>query len=242
GVEGGEFLMGTDEVDETGFAAEQGIVKPWFVDEGPSHQVYLPPFYIDRYEVTNHRYAQFVRATGRSAPPHWENGAPPPGSDFFPVAMIRWQEAQDYCRWRGGRLPTEAEWEKAARGTDGRRYPWGNDFDLQKANVGGVAKDLAPAGAFPESVSPYGALDMIGNVWEWTADWYQPYPGARYQSKEYGKRLKVIRGNSWSAIGHYPPEVQKELVKFHSTTTFRLYASPDEAINDVGFRCVQPGS
>lgn len=239
-VAAGEFMLGTDEVDETHYAEEQGIVKPWLVDENPAHKVYLPAYYIDRTEVTNAEYADFVRTTHHAPPSYWENGAFRKGSDRYPVVMVRWQEAQDYCHWRGGRLPTEAEWEKAARGTDGRRYPWGNEFDPKRANVGGQSQDLAPAGSYPEGKSPYGTLDMIGNAWEWTADWYRPYPGSRYQSREYGRPLKVIRGNSWSTIGHYPPEVQKELVKHHSTATFRLFAPPDSTIADVGFRCVRP--
>jgi formylglycine-generating enzyme required for sulfatase activity len=240
-VPAGESIMGTDEVDETDFAAEQGIVKPWFVDEGPAHKIYLPLFYIDRYEVTHAKYAEFVRAKKRNPPSYWENGVYATGSDAFPVVMVRWEDGQDYCKWKGGRLPTEAEWEKAARGTDGRRYPWGMEFDLRKANVGGSKNDLTPVGSYVFGQSPYGVFDMIGNTWEWTADWYQPYPGSSYQSKEYGKQVKVIRGNSWSSIGHFPPEIQAELVKQHSTTTFRLFAPPDAAVNDVGFRCVQPG-
>lgn len=240
-VPAGDFIRGTDEVDEAHFAEEQGIVKPWFVDEGPAQKVFLPLYYIDQTEVTNAQYAEFIRSTRRTPPGHWENGQYAKGSDRFPVVMVSWQDAQDYCHWKGGRLPTEAEWEKAARGPDGRRYPWGDEFDLKKANVGGQSQDLTPAGNYPEGKSPYGALDMIGNVWEWTADWYHPYPGSKYQSKEYGKQLKVIRGNSWSAIGHFPSEVQKELVKHHSTVTFRLFAPPDSTISDVGFRCVRPG-
>lgn len=239
-VPAGDFMMGTDEVDEEHFAEEQGIVKPWFVDEGPAHRVFLPLYYIDRTEVTNAQYAEFIRSTRRAPPGHWEEGQYLKGSDHYPVVNVPWQDAQDYCHWKEGRLPTEAEWEKAARGTDGRRYPWGNDFDLTKANVGGQSQDLTPSGRYPAGQSPYGALDMIGNVWEWTADWYHPYPGSKYQSKEYGKQLKVIRGNSWSAIGHFPPDVQKELVKHHSTASFRLYAPPDSTISDVGFRCVRP--
>jgi len=240
-VPAGEFIMGTDEVDETNFAAEQGIVKPWFVDEGPSHKIYLPLYYIDQHEVTNLEYAEFIRSENHTPPLYWENGHYPEGSGDLPVVMVRWQDAQDYCHSKGGHLPSEAEWEKAARGTDGRRYPWGTEFDLQKANIGGSGQDLKPVGSYVSGKSQYGALDMIGNAWEWTADWYQPYPGSNYKRKEYGRRLKVIRGNSWSNIGHFPKEIHHELVKYHSTTTFRLFAPPDATINDVGFRCVLPG-
>lgn len=238
-VPAGEFQMGTDEVDETDFAEEQGIPKPWLVDEGPAHQVYLPEYYIDRYEVTNAQYAKFVQATKHPPPSYWENDTYPTGADPYPVVMVTWQDAQDYCQWKKGRLPTEAEWEKAARGTDGRPYPWGREFDVKKANIGGTAGDVTPVGSYVFGQSPYGAFDMIGNVWEWTADWYKPYPGSTHKSKEYGQQRKVIRGNSWTSIGHFAPEILEELVKRHSTATFRLFASPDSTITDVGFRCVQ---
>jgi len=239
-IPAGEFIMGTDQVDDSLLAEENGIVKPWLVDEGPAHKVYLPRYFIDRNEVTNTEYAEFLQTTNRPAPPYWENGRYADGSDFLPVVMVQWEEAQDYCRSKGGRLPTEAEWEKAAKGNDGRAYPWEGDFDDNKANVGGRTGDLLPVGSYPAGQSPFGALDMIGNVWEWTADWYQPYPGSTYQSDKFGERLKVIRGNSWSSIGHFPPEVHHDILRYHSTTTFRLFAPPNATITDVGFRCIRP--
>ncbi|MFQ5543961.1 MAG: formylglycine-generating enzyme family protein [Nitrospiria bacterium] len=239
-VPAGEFVMGNDQIDSKNIAAEHGIVKPWFVDEGPAHKVYLPLYYIDQYEVTNIEYADFIKTEKHPPPPYWENGSYAKGDDHYPVVMVRWEEAQNYCRSKGGRLPNEAEWEKAARGGDQRTYPWGATFDARKANLGGLTGDLKPVGSFPEGKSPFGSFDMIGNVWEWTSDWYRPYPGSSYKSDRYGKPLKVIRGNSWSPIGHYEPEVQNEIMKYHSTTTFRLFAPPDSTITDVGFRCMRP--
>ena len=239
-IPAGEFIMGTDAVDEANLAAEHGIVKPWFVDEGPAHRVYLPLYYIDQYEVTNAEYAAFLKESGQAPPPHWKEGTYAPGDDTYPVVMVRWDEAQAYCRAKGGRLPSEAEWEKAARGTNGDIYPWGNTFDVQKANIGGFSGGLRPVGSYKAGKSPFNVYDMIGNVWEWTADWYQPYPGSTYKSDRFGKPLKVIRGNSWSSLGHYPPEIQTELLKYHSTATFRLFAPPDATISDVGFRCMHP--
>ncbi len=240
-VPAGDFIMGTDEVDESNLAAEHGIVKPWLVDEGPAHRVHLPLYYIDKHEVTNARYAEYIREFKRSAPPYWENGQFAVGTGTFPVVLVQWHEAQAYCRSLGGRLPTEAEWEKAAKGGENRRYPWGNDFDFKKANIGGSVGDLSPVGSFEAGKSRLGAFDMVGNVWEWTNDWYEPYPGSAYESRSFGRKVKVIRGNSWSSIGHFSPEVQNTLLKFHSTTTYRLFAPPDANITDVGFRCIKPG-
>lgn len=239
-IPAGEFIMGTDAIDENNLAVEHGIVKPWFVDEGPAHKVYLPLYYIDQYEVTNTQYAKFMIATKHPPPPYWENGVYAKGTASYPVVMVQWAEAQAYCKFRGGRLPSEAEWEKAAKGTENTPYPWGADFDVKKANIGGFAGDLTLPGQYLEGKGPHGTYDMIGNVWEWTSDWYQPYPGSTYKSERFGKALKVIRGNSWSSIGHYPEEIQHELLKYHSTATFRLFAPPDATISDVGFRCMRP--
>jgi formylglycine-generating enzyme required for sulfatase activity len=238
-IPAGKFVMGTDEVDPEDTALKLGVVKPWFVDEHPAHTVDLPAYFIDRFEVTNGQYGKFVRSTGHPAPSSWNNGTFPAGEERLPVVMVTFDDADAYCRWAGKRLPTEEEWEKAARGTDGRIYPWGNQFDPERANVGGAHPNRLPVGSLPKGASPYGVEDLIGNVWEWTDSWYRPYPGSRYQSPNFERPVRVLRGNSWSPIGHYPPEVQGTLVEHHSTATFRLFAPPDAAIEDVGFRCAR---
>ena len=154
--------------------------------------------------------------------------------DSLPVTGISWQYANAYCHWRGKRLPTEREWEKAARGTDGREFPWGNKWDTQLANTGDDSdweNGIAPVGSYPRNRSPYGAYDMAGNVWEWVVDWYQPYPGSTFKSEYFGKKLKVIRGGS-GGIGHYA------LSYFFRTAT-RQFAEPEMAGEDVGFRCAK---
>ncbi len=169
-VPAGEFTMGSNSGDD---------------DEKPPHLVYLDAFWIDKYEVTNAFYKKCVDA-GKCQRPN------PTGSstrnayygntqfDNYPVIYVAWADAKTYCEWAGKRLPTEAEWEKAARGTDGRTYPWGNDWDAKKLNSGeGGAGDTVAVGSYPAGASPYGVMDMAGNVWEWVADWYD----ASYYSK-----------------------------------------------------------
>lgn len=238
-IPAGDFLMGTDETDEEGLAEELGIAKPWFLDEKPAHTVSLPAYYIDQYEVTNAHYKKFTDETGYPVPPYWEDENYPEGTGDYPVVAVSWEDAHRYCQWAGKRLPTEAEWEKAARGTDGRKYPWGNRFDQKKANVGGSRGGLTPVGSSPQGKSPYGIHDMIGSVWEWTDSWYLPYAGNTYQNENFGKRLRVLRGNSYVAIGHFPPDLHTEVVAHHSTTTFRLFFDPQGAIGDIGFRCAK---
>ena len=159
-VPAGEFTMG-------GNAA---------VEEKPVHQVSLDAFYIDKYEVTVEQYANFLHTTSHHAPPEWKVMNQPPHQKH-PVVMMDWTDANAYCHWAEKRLPTEAEWEKAARGTDGRMYPWGDDVPTPKrANYGKKKWDnhtsLQPVGTVEDGKSPYGAYDMAGNVWEWTSDWY----------------------------------------------------------------------
>jgi len=218
-VPAGEFTMGSDE---------------GYSDEQPVHSVYLDAFYSDKTEVTNAQYRKCVEA-GACEEPGW------PGcwddSDFNapdqPVVCVTWYQAQDYCEWAGARLPTEAEWEKAARGTDGRTYPWGDEWHDDYANwccekEYGYA---APVGSFPAGASPYGALDMMGNVWEWVADWYwknyySQSPGRNPPGPDSGEK-RVLHGGSW---GNDPSFVR---------SANRYGNAPDYRNNFVGFRCAR---
>jgi formylglycine-generating enzyme required for sulfatase activity len=193
-------------------------------DEHPQHQAYLDEFYIDKYEVTNRQYKQFCDATSRSCPPDPNLiGMPRYFADYpdYPVVEVSWDDAVAYASWVGKRLPTEAEWEKAARGTDGRKYPWGNaapgtnrygNFADESANrrrplssiVTGYDDgyaNMAPAGSFPAGASPYGCLDMAGNVWEWCNDWYdEGYYGKSTNNDPTGPTdgsSRVVRGGGW---------------------------------------------
>lgn len=155
--------------------------------------------------------------------------------DTKPVAAVTWLDADKFCRWRKARLPTEQEWEKAARGTDSREFPWGNNWDPKITNTGDDAEEeegISPVGAFANNASPYGAYDMSGNVWEWVSDWYAPIPGSNYDDDpEYGEKNKVIRGGS-GGMGHYA-------ISYFYRNATRQYAPPETMAEDIGFRCVQ---
>jgi iron(II)-dependent oxidoreductase len=218
-VTAGPFTMGSDEGDP---------------EDGPAHQVDLPAFEIDRFEVTNADFDAFVKATDyvtyaeRQGVADWRNEWEM-GKDNHPVVMVTWDDATAYCEWLGKRLPTEAEWEKAARGEDGRGFPWGNEWDPSKANVKETGlRGTAAVGSFGAGASPYGVDDMTGNVWEWTADWYQAYPGNTVDDPYYGEQFRVTRGGGW-----FDEEPQ-------STTFNRNAADPIKTANDdLGFRCVR---
>jgi len=181
-VPAGEFFMGSDPAKDKD--AQQ--------DEQPQHRVYVSEFFMGKYPVTNEQYAVFVKTTKYQVPGHWEKGKIPAGKGDHPVVRVSWDDAVAFCEWlsresgRVFRLPTEAEWEKAARGTDGRIYPWGNQWDKTKLNSKeGGAGDTTPVGRYsPDGDSPYGAADMAGNVWEWCAD--------RYDKKAYEQRVKTV--------------------------------------------------
>ena len=204
-------------------------------DERPAHEVDLPQFYIDINEVTNAQFAQFVDVTGfqtegeqAGSPKTWRDEWQE-GEDDFPVVRVSWEDAAAYCSWLGKRLPTEAEWEKAARGPDEWKYPWGQTYDA--ARVNGKDSGLrAPAavGSYPDGASSYGMLDMAGNVREWTADpGYYPYPGNTAGSLYYGEELRVLRGGGWF-------DAAEDL-----RTTRRNPTSPSAANRDIGFRCAR---
>ncbi len=219
----GEFTRGTDHR---------------LPDEGPQHNIYLDTFQIDRYEVTNLQYKKFIDATGRRSPRHFRNRTYPEGKADHPVTYVTWDDANAYCEWAGKRLPTDKEWEKAARGTDGREYPWGNEFNTDKANMPlrweelGQFGDTTPVGAFEGGVSPYGLYDMTGNVWEWTASWYEAYPGNKTPSENYGKRYKTLKGGSWFDCSFYKCGISAPVYN-------RAFFAKRTKNDSFGFRCAK---
>jgi formylglycine-generating enzyme required for sulfatase activity len=200
------------------------------------HEVSLDGFYMDKYEVTASRYAKFLEATGQTRRPEdWETLNLASRGDR-PVIGVNWHEADSYCRWAGRRLPTEAEWEKAARGTDERTYPWGKQepstslANFGKAQTSAYRDGLAPVGSHEAGHSPYGIDDLAGNVSEWVADWYVenlPTDVAWNPTGPASGQGKVIRGGGW-----YDPPQRLQSAK-------RFYASPENRADDIGFRCAQ---
>lgn len=232
-IPAGEFIMGSDDVASggTGDKFTRFTHKPLFVDEHPQRKVFLPAFYLDKYEVTNADYKKFVDEIKlETFPEHWIKGTFPPGKANHPVIYTNWYDAIFYCSSIGKRLPTEKEWEKGARGTEGRKFTWGNEFDEDKGNFGLKRRDTAAVGSFPDDLSPFGTYDTAGNVKEWTSDWYQAYPGSDYQNADFGKKFRVVRGYSYIKFGHY-------FSKYFVYTTHRFKADPRYATADVGFRC-----
>lgn len=201
-------------------------------DSKPAHQVDVPAFQIDKFEVTNSDFKAFVDATGyktdaeKTGDKPWSAYAT--GKDDNPVIKVSWNDATAFCKWAGERLPTEAEWEKAARGTDGRAYPWGNDWDPAKVNGkdSGIRGTTA-VGSYPAGASPSGVLDMGGNVWEWTSTVPDHYPGNSAASKLYSANSYIIRGGGWF-------DVKEQIASY-----YRNSAIPTTANDDLGFRCAR---
>ena len=171
-------------------------------NEAPAHVVSLEAFYIGKTEVTNEEYQAFIAQSGHPAPPSWVGRTFPAGSEKLPVTDVTWEDASAFAKWAGKRLPTEEEWEYAARGSNADNlYPWGSKWLDGAANVtkeGDAAHQLSPVGQFASGASPFGAFDMIGNVWEWTASDYKEYPGGKIKIADGYKNLKVIRGGSFN--------------------------------------------
>ncbi len=227
----GPFIRGSNKIDKFQQAKELGSKKPWYKDEAPQHEISLPRFYIDQFEVTNAEYKLFIDADHWRAPSYFIKHMIPSGQENFPVSNINWYEADRYCHWKGKRPPTEAEWEKAARGTDGREFPWGDNFEtIKKAANDKQSGDIVPVGSFEEGKSPYGVMDMAGNVWEWTSDWYQAYPNATFQTPLFGEKQKVFRGGGGGRVGHY-------ILPLFYRTSYRSSVPPEIAFADLGFRC-----
>ena len=234
----GEFLMGASDADIQKILALCVECKAgWFTDAQPQHRVVLDAFWIDQTEVTNGMYARCVNA-GACQPPaalfsgqveHYYGDAQ---YYDYPVLWAGWTQANAYCTWAGRRLPSEAEWEKAARGPDGRFYPLGEDIDCQKASyskvMGGCVSNPTRAGSHPDGASPYGALDMAGNAREWVADWYdEGYYAVSPLNNPPGPVVgynRVVRGGDW--IGH----------AWEQAVMIRMDNYPEMA-TEYGFRC-----
>lgn len=152
--------------------------------------------------------------------------------DSLPVVYVTWQQANAYCKWAGERLPTEAEWERAARGTVNSEFPWGNEWKQGMSNTGEESWDdgAAPVESYQSDRSEFGVYDMAGNVSEWTADWYKAYPGSDYKSKDFGEKFRVVRGAAWGGEGHYA-------LRLFQRAAYRFNLTPDSAFDDLGFRC-----
>jgi sulfatase modifying factor 1 len=274
-VPAGEFEMGNTGIQWIwgGSLRDGDLDLQVFTDEQPGHTVYLDAFWIDQTEVTVAMFRTFVEATGYETTAEREGWGHPwtegpmeeewpkvPGADWqhprgpessaedgHPVVQVSWEDAADYCEWAGGQLPTEAQWEKAARGTDGRMWPWGNTYDgtlgsfcdaqcpierwKQNSYDDGYAF-TAPVGSFAGGASPYGALDMVGNVWEWVADWYEEdyyadSPSRNPLGPESGTD-RAMRGGAWID--------NESWVR----CTVRHQNPPWSRCDDVGFRCAVP--
>lgn len=231
-----EFIMGADS-EETN------------ANQKPTHQVYLDAFYIDKHEVTNAQFEAFIVDGGYQNRKLWAAA----GWNFIqkhqikaplhhgqnsvsmepghPVIGVSWYEAHAYATWVGKRLPTEAEWEKAARGTDERIYPWGNEMDFSRFNYFPHHEKILEIGSFPGGASPYGVLDMAGSVWEWCADWYREdyylqSPRKNPQGPDGGEH-RALRGGGWDSI------------RLQLQTFYRYYDKADRRAYNIGFRCVQ---
>ena len=203
-------------------------------NESPAHVVHLDAYMIDKYEVTNLQYKMFIDATHRREPYHWKGGTYPLGLANHPVVNVSWEDAAAYAEWVRKRLPTEAEWEKAARGTDRRPYPWGFVFheSYVNAKVSNESGTTCPADTYPMGASPYGIIDMVGNVSEWVGDYYEEryyiHSSTRNPAGPERGKHRVIRGGAFN-------ESSRRGVRCSA----RFFADPDAPRENIGFRCVK---
>jgi formylglycine-generating enzyme required for sulfatase activity len=231
-IAAGRFAMGTDQSEVTALARRWGVPEAWFAKSTPRHTVELDAFEIAVHPVTETEWARFLSETGvDERPAHWTADAAPRGRENHPVYGVSWQGALLYTEWlceRTGtafRVPTEAEWERAARGTDARAYPWGPDFSAARCNTreGGVG-GTTPIGVYPNGAAACGALDLAGNVEELVADLYRPYPGSKFDDPDFGG-YRMTRGGVWSLDGDLARCDRRHGTAFAGPTGFRLARS-----------------
>jgi len=248
-----EFEMGSSdtEIDAAFEQCEQDrgsgqCERAWFEDESPRHSVTLDAFWIDQTEVSNAQFAIFLNERGNQSEgdASWleledkdcqieqvdGNFQPKAGYAEHPVIEVTWYGAKAYCAWAGGSLPTEEKWEYAARGIERHVYPWGGETPTcELANYAGCQESTMPVGSLPKGDSWCGAKDMAGNVWEWVANWYLPYPGSQHDNEDFGQTFKVIRGGGWNLEPYYLRAAQRNLEYM-----------PHISLEHTGFRCVVP--
>ena len=234
-VPAGKFKMGTD-------------LKNADAASRPQHEVMLNGYRIDKYLVTNAQYARFLAATGHRPPSDWKDGKIPQGTLLHPVTMVNWFDAAAYAKWAGKRLPTEAEWEKAARGTDARRWPWGNEMDPKRLNTYYNFGSSSDVTAYANGASPYGAYDMAGNVDEWTASDFVPYKGTDAESEVFQPKVAKVQSDEDRAMklsDLVPAKGQYKVLRggswkgdpFSTASYHRDYSWPNYASDFYGFRC-----
>ncbi len=226
-IPAGEFWMGTNDTDRSD-NNQANNVPLGANDARPRHRASIKAFFLDKTEVTNAQYKKYCDATGYPPPPHWNGGTFPEGQGDFPVTRVNWYEAVAYAAWLGKRLPSEAEWERAARGTEGRLFAWGDSWDADK--VVWDTDGPRAVGSKPQGATPEGVLDLTGNVFEWTSSWFDAYPNAPTKQPDFGTKLKVIRGGAWAG-GHDLGQ-----------GWFRSVNRPQSRIEWVGFRCAKDAS
>jgi serine/threonine-protein kinase len=218
-VPGGKFTMGGD-----------SYIYQDEVFNSPPHESVVKPFFMDIYEVSREEYKKFLDSTNYAPPQNWNGNNFPPGTARLPVTGVTWDAANAYAKWIGKRLPTEAEWEYAARGADGRLYPWGNEWKEGVANANNINKGMVEVGVY-KGASPFGIYDMVGNAWEWTATTLESYPNGTMPKIKKGinTEMKIIRGGTWS--------IDKKI----ATATRRGFygVTGEETYSNTGFRCVR---
>ncbi len=230
-LNGGEFRMGRDDGNEL---------------DSPSHLATVKPFYLDATEVTNAAYKKFLDETKHAAPPLWKTGTFLEGQENYPVTDVTWEDAVAYANWAGKRLPTEEEWEFAARGTDGRLYPWGETYKPGAANLNDDTATASneiktqPVASYSEGKSPSGLFDLSGNAFEWTASALKPYPGGKLRPEDENyQNLKAVRGGSWRS----EPKQASATYRFGWPATRKDWpaeiAPGSIDYTAIGFRCAQ---
>lgn len=258
-IPAGTLLMGSTPEEINAQFKDTGLPDEWkkhTQDEEPRHERTVDGFLIYKYEVTNAQYRKFIQATGRRAPPHWTSNGYPPEKGKHPVVEVSWDDAQAYCQWAGAQLPTEVQWEYAARGPspgDGRpsrAFPWGDAWDRKLCNNGSLHADreltsadawkawydgdqtaryplTTPVGSYPQSASPFGLHDLAGNAWEWCDNLPTAYPDQKAEDVA-DHKLRARRGGSWANVA------------MHIRSADRQPAARDDLNLYTGFRCVKP--